>query len=110
MKESDGGYSPFAVLKEKILTDYMGFAVDKHTVVYGAINQLAVRLVESGVSQVMVDQYRVRTTNADGGPKVLTLEHLGAGFYIWLASVAIATFIFVLELSAQKILKRWPLL
>lgn len=68
------------------------------------MNRKVGQFSESGLAQKLVDDSRSIDKHIDDkGPKVLTLEHLGACFYVWLACVAVAVVAFVAEIFIEKI-------
>lgn len=97
----------FSQLKERVFAEYIGFAVEDNSFLFHATNKIVVRFVESGLAQGLVDRNRrihdVKKYEDDKGPKVLTLEHLGAGFCVWLACIAVAFIAFIIEICFKKI-------
>lgn len=99
---------PFSILKEKIITDTNGFSQYRNSFMFEPINRKVVQFVESGLAQYLVDRYRVKEKPVgDSGPKVLTLEHLNAGYYIFLACISLAVFTLIVEKIVQSISKAW---
>lgn len=89
---------PWSLLKEKIISDYRGFWLDRNSFMYDPMNRLVERLVESGTAQHIVNQYNhIKKFAEDSGPKVLTLEHLKAGFCVWLVCSSVAMIGFLCE-------------
>lgn len=88
----------YSQLKEKIITDYIGFVLHMQSFIFEQMNRKVVQFVESGLAQKFTEKYkRARQSGEEGGPKVLTLEHLNSGFYIWLVCVCIAVVVFMIE-------------
>lgn len=96
-------HPPWSLLKEKIISDFKGFWLRKNSFMYQPMNRKVVQFFESGIASHEVSKYRyIKKFEDDSGPKVLTLEHLDAGFYIWLVCIAAATLVFILELCFKK--------
>lgn len=87
---------PYSVLKEKVISDYVGLVLNKNNFIFDAMNRKVVQLVESGVAQKIIGE-QVTKKLEHSGPQVLTLEQLKAGFYIWLVCIAISIFAFIWE-------------
>lgn len=99
---------PFSILEQKIITDMNGFSQSQFNFMFELMNRKAVQFLESGLAQHLVDRYRIkRRPTSDDGPKILTLEHLNAGFYIFLACIAFAIFVFIIEIIAKKMSDAW---
>lgn len=72
---------------------------------FEAMNRKVSQLTESGLAQRIVDSYRcIKKFTVDSAPQVLTLEHLSAGFYVWLACIIVGVLSFVLEVCFRKFL------
>lgn len=104
----------YSQLKEKIITDYIGFVLHKESFIFDQMNRKVVQFVESGLAQKFMENYkRARKNGEEGGPKVLTLEHLNAGFYIWLVCVCTAVVVFLIEHVFERavvaLTKRWKI-
>lgn len=94
----------FSLLKERIISEYIGFALNDNSFMLHSINKLVVRFGESGLSNYIADRnHFVKKYSDDFGPKVLSLEHLGAGFCVWLACIAVAFIAFIMEICFKKI-------
>lgn len=94
----------FSPLKERIISEYIGFAVNDNSFMFHSINKFVVRCVESGLSNYIMSRYQVlKNYSDDVEPKVLTLEHLSAGFCVWLACIAVACIAFFMEICFKKI-------
>lgn len=99
--------APWVQLKEKIISDYMGLALYKNSFMYELINRKVVQFMESGLAQSLVDSYRYIKKHADKiEPNVLTLEHLQAGFYVWLACIVVSLIAFIMEICFSR-LDKW---
>lgn len=71
------------------------------------MNRKAVQFVESGLNQKFMDKYRyVKKFAEEVGPKVLTVEHLSAGFLVWLTCIFTAILAFLIEKLYWRISKR----
>lgn len=93
----------FSVLKEKVITDYCGFSMPTNAFMFESINRKVVQFVESGLAEELMKKYQWKNIlHEEGGPKVLTFEHLHAGFSVWLASCAIAVLVFLCEKCWRK--------
>lgn len=97
MNQNSKGKIKFAVLKEKIITDFLSLTTDKNHFLYESMNRKIVQLVESGVADKYVREQTIHIPEEKIGPVVLTLDHLGFGFQIWLGSLTIAFMFFLLE-------------
>lgn len=98
---------PFSVLQEKVITDYYGIMIHTNSFMFAPTNKKVVQFVESGMAQFLVDKYRyINKFTDDEGPQVLTLDHLDAGFYVWLVCVVFSIFAFIVEIIVHKIKTR----
>lgn len=106
---SDPKDPPHTKLKEKVITDYIGFGLFPHSFMHQVMNRRVVQFVESGLAQKAIRRYRRRLQKhaSDDGPQVLSLEHLKAGFCIWLACIAVAVFAFLCERYLVKLIPNW---
>lgn len=94
---------PFSLLKEKIISDNIGFLLDGNSFMFEPINKKVSQFVESGLSQRIMKNYRATNWNDDEtGPQVLTLDHLGAGFGLWLVCICSTILVFLCEVCFQK--------
>lgn len=98
---------PYAILKEKIISDYVGMALEKNSFLFELINRKVVQVVESGLAQRIMNNYRyIKKYTNDIGPTVLTLDHLYAGFFAWFVCVIVAISVFTCELCSFRKPKR----
>lgn len=96
--------APYVQLKEKIISDYMGLALYKNSFMYELMNRKVVQFMESGLAQSLVNSYRYIKKTADKNePNVLTLQHLQAGFYVWLACIVVSLIVFMLEMCFSRL-------
>lgn len=95
----------YSQLKEKIISDYNGFMLAPNSFMFDSLNRKVVQFVESGLAQKFVSKYFDTKKVAElNGPKVLTLDHLSAGFFVWLACLVVAIVGFVCERYSMKII------
>lgn len=70
--------------------NYESFAFEKKTFILAGFDRKIVQLVESGIADNVIAEYErsfgARKPVRVDGPVVLTLEHLGVGFMVWLFS------------------------
>lgn len=94
---------PYAVLKERVITDYISFVLHKNSFMFWPMSRKVDQFTEHGLAQNMTNTYQdIKKYWDDVGPKVLTLEHLRAGFLVWLACVAFAIIVFLCEVLYKK--------
>lgn len=95
----------FSILQEKVVPVFIGYLQLKDCFIFETLDRKVVQLVESGLAQVLVDKYHVIKKPAGKiGPKVLTFDHLDAGFFVWLACVAVVILVFIVEVIIGKLL------
>lgn len=95
---------PYSVLKETVITDYISFVLHKNSFMFEPMTRKVHQFTEHGLAQNMTNTYRnIKKYWDDVGPKVLTLEHLGAGFLVWLAFVTFAIVVFLCEVLYEKL-------
>lgn len=97
---------PYSVLNEKVISDYVGFAMKANNFVFAPMNRKVAQFIESGLARIIVDKYLCNKRFADvSGPKVLSLEHLNAGFMVWIALVIVSICAFICEVCWKHISK-----
>lgn len=105
-KESDFKFE-YTMLEEKVITDYVVIHYRMQSFVMEEFNRIVSRLVDSGIVNRLVDQYKLFQRNFNDDPHiVLTLEHLGFGFQICAAFLGIAFLCFLAELVLSAFLSR----
>lgn len=96
--QEDGNFK-YSLLKEKVISDLDGFAIDRNSFMFEMINQKVVEFVESGATEKILSKYKYeKVVKEEMGPKVLNLGHLSAGFNVWLVCIAISISSFAIEI------------
>jgi hypothetical protein len=98
----------YLVLAERILSDHWSFIFeDRNNFMFEAFNRKVLQLVESGIAaKIIEDSTKFRETPELHEPKVLTLNHVGVWFVIWLCFLCGAAAVFVVELLVNKMLEK----
>lgn len=95
-------------LAERVILNHKCFAFEKNAFVYAAFDRKIVQLVESGLADKFIRDYEssIKMENFEeiDGPVVLTLNHLGVGFQIWLLFVFLSIAFFLLEMFVRSFL------
>ena len=92
-------------LKQPLKTNHQSFASKKYSFLFEVLDRKISQLVEAGLMDYYIDEYMKKPEPIDEtGPVVLTFEHLGVGFKIWLLALFISTFAFCLEHSVRRLL------
>lgn len=91
----------YTQLQERVSLSHKSFIFFKTDILYSAFNNKLIQLIESGISDRFVDEY----SNHDhaepdsGEPVVLTMEHLGVGFLVWLLFCLLSFVCFLIEVT-----------
>lgn len=97
------------VLKERFCLDVSGIRFPMNHKLFEVFDTKIQQLLANGLVEHFVSEsyealnpkyelyLRHKTLNEPENPKVLTLEHLEAGFVIWLLSICFAVFAFAVE-------------
>lgn len=92
-------------LEDSIITDHMAFNVRKDSVLIVPFNQKILEFADAGIIDLKSHEKHFYVAPPDD-KIVLTLFHLGIGFYIWLSCVAICLIFFLFEVFLKKYLSR----
>lgn len=87
------------ILKEDLYTEMCGLAFPRFHRLLNVFDQKFQRLVSGGIIDYHFKNYfeLPKPPKKNAGPKVLTFDHLEAGFVIWLVSIIIAMTSFICE-------------
>lgn len=94
----------FFSLKEKVITELRSFIMPKNNFLLEPFDRALTRLFETGHTNVIVKYWAKVHYQFEELPTkvILTLDHLGVGFKIWLVFLLIALSIFI----GEKILRK----
>lgn len=99
----DKGKIDLTRLEESIITDNMALVLRSDNFMTLPFHQKIMRLAEAGVTTYAVKNDEQHFYIEPPEDKiVLTLGHLGTGFFIWLGCLGFATIFFMLEFLWQK--------
>lgn len=95
----------FLSLREKVITDLRSFTMPRNSFLLEPFDRALTRLFETGHINLIVKYWAKVHYQFEESPTkvVLTLEHLGVGFQIWLVCLLIALSIFAGEIILRKI-------
>jgi hypothetical protein len=96
---------PYVLLKEKIISDYVGVLMQTNHFLFDAYNENIVRMTESGIMQKITEEQLPKPPE-DDQPTVLSLEHLLIWFKVWIGLLLITSAVFIIEFVNAKIQKR----
>jgi len=106
--------APLKILKERILTFDVGFDTVSSPYLEPFYRYLIERYTENGVLMHWIRNWRdfksLLPAAAEKEPEVLTLDHLGVGFQLYLFSLGAAATIFTVEVliaSVKKLEKKF---
>lgn len=106
------------ILKESLITEFCGMMIPRNHKLYNVLDHKTKQMFEAGIINHYIDFFKKfldpnfykslrRVTPKylevphvklyKEGPQILTLEHLEAGFVIWLAALSIAVGVYALE-------------
>lgn len=103
------GTFKYTRLEEKIISDHYGFMFTVNHFIFKALNSKVVQLVESGIADRNVKDFCSRCKSRGGDndePAVLTLDHLGIWFLIWIGFMIVCFVSFLGELVTDARKKR----
>jgi hypothetical protein len=93
-----GKMSNIYTVIESPLTIPVPWLVAKSSLLYDTLNDFLLHSEQHGFTQHFYDaEYAYASTLPEPDPKKLTLDILSAGFIVWLITVMIACFVFVIE-------------
>jgi hypothetical protein len=96
------GLQKFAILKEKIISDYHGIMMPMNTFIFKVLNEKVVQLVESGIMGKLLQNEKPKE-QLENEKVPLSLEHLDVWFVIWAGLLTLALAVFIGEIVAKKI-------
>ena len=107
IEKMSNGTEKFTKLNEKLLSNHWGFQFWANDFIFKAFNRKIKQLVEAGVVDVIIkNESRFNDLNVENhGPVMLTLDHLGTWFIIWLAFLAVSSVSFLLEAAVSTLMK-----
>lgn len=92
------------ILKERMFFEMYGWQFQRYDKLYDIFDRKLQQLFTGGLIDYYDTKYKEQVNPKNyvhlqdpSGPKVLTMKHLEAGFIVWLFSVGLAVFVFVVE-------------
>jgi hypothetical protein len=107
LEKSLNGTKKFTVLKEIVMSDYLGFKYYNNDFMLKPISRIIGQLYESGIAQRIVDNeaaLNYEETSTD--PVPLSWKHLGIWFYISLGLLIPAVLVFFVEQYVHELKSR----
>jgi len=109
------GFPSLVMLKENLATTHLGLVFRQFSPYYESFNAVIVRMISSGLPQKWYQEaYRnnltacsTKTLNYEIGPRILTLDHLGVGFYACMIPLGLAIVAFFAEIFYAAIRRFW---
>jgi hypothetical protein len=95
----------YVLLKEKIISDYVGILMTTNHFLFDAYNENIARMVESGIMEMKVGKERPQSSD-EVDPTVLSFEHLLIWFEVWIAFLLITSAVFTIEFVRGRFQKR----
>jgi hypothetical protein len=95
---------PYVLLKEKIISDYVGVLMQTNHFLFDAYNENVVRMTESGIMQKIIEERKPKPFE-DDQQIALSFEHLLIWFKVWIGLLLIASVVFIVEFVNAKIQK-----
>lgn len=93
------------LLSENFAHEARAVIVYKSHVLYPCFKAKHDQLIESGFVVHWQKAFLVRSQKRVSGPTVLTMEHLEAGFLVWIYSIVFSVIVFIAELLHSNYLK-----
>jgi hypothetical protein len=94
---------PYLVLKEKIISDYIGAVMPMNFFLFESYNEKIIQLTESGIIEKILRQKP--EMQEESQPVVLSFDHLLIWFMLWAGFLGIASAVFVGEILVRKLPK-----
>lgn len=100
------GYILDRKLEDRLNVQMMGMAFKRNDKFYDIFNEkfkqlftasLINRYADNEYSSISLNPKNYRRFQPEDGPKVLTMQHLEAGFVIWIVSILVTILVFALE-------------
>jgi hypothetical protein len=95
----------FAVLKEKVISDYVGISFPTNHFMYDVYNEKIAQLVESGIVQNFLDSSKPKKPIENDKRVPLSVDHLLIWFQLWMGLLVASIVVFLLEASMWRIRK-----
>jgi hypothetical protein len=110
LEKSYNGTKKFTLLKEVVLSDYLGFKFINSDLMFHSVSRIIGQLFESGIAKWIVDNETPRKARQNQPePVPLTFHHLGVWFYVFLSMLFAACVLFVVENFVHELCHREPL-
>lgn len=103
-----GNPNPLKFIKEDLMNVLFGFGTPKNDIFFKMFRDKLQRFFEAGLTNEIGDKFlffnkikkslNFKIIEYDDGPKILTMQHLKAGFTIWLTAVTGAVLVFLGEI------------
>jgi hypothetical protein len=101
----DSKHRTYAILKEKIITDYSGFLIYTNIFLFDEYMDTVMYLVESGIIEKIAKTYVKKDEPKDDENVALSIDHLLIWFQLWAALLLIAVLFFLVEIFVAKVAK-----
>lgn len=96
----------FTVSEDNYETSFSPWLVKMHSKVYEPLSKFILECHQHGLTEYFTRKNDVNRIKVKKGPKIHTMYMLSAGFYIWLGTVGVACFVFVIELVVNCLKNR----
>jgi hypothetical protein len=97
----------FKIIQESFFWRPSSFYVAKLSPIFEPLEKFILECQQHGIFHHLMSKYELlKEKHEDDLPQVLTWVMLSAGFYVWISSIVVACFIFILEHIVYNISKR----
>lgn len=105
------GFSSLSILDEGLTTFFVGLSFDDFDPYYETFNSKICQLFEAGIislhHKIYVNPKGIERVAEPIDTQVLSMEHLGVGFLIYLSSLAISFIVFLGEITFSYFKKQY---
>jgi hypothetical protein len=95
----------YIVLKEKIISDYLGIEFPMNHFLFDAYNDKIIQMTETGILQKILEPEKHKPVASDD-PVPLSLDHLSIWFLLWIGMLLITAFVFLGEVFVVMSLEK----
>lgn len=96
------GLMTFTVLKERIISDLVGFEMAMNSFMYKAYNDKIIQITEAGFSEKIAEVSLPKQEESDTQIS-LSLDHLLIWFQLWGCCLLVSALVFIFEVFMSKI-------
>lgn len=98
------GTFKYTQLQENIISDHFGFQFAVNNFIYNAFNRKVVQLVEAGIADRNIKDFcsQCAPKEETSDPLILTHEHLGIWFLVWLGCLLLCFMCFLVEVAMPR--------